>query len=90
MNGREDWAKFASEYGLTWEEGPPASWDQYGREYLTLIWSLGDTRNLERVLRGDKHVIVRMFPHSATNAELQSLVRMRFTSYTQKPVEAVK
>lgn len=86
MNGREEWAKFAADNGLTWEEGPPRGHDQHGREYYTLIY--GDfefEQQLKKVLSGERYVIVRMFPHSADPAGKSSATRMRFSSYPQKP-----
>jgi|HubBroStandDraft_3_1064219.scaffolds.fasta_scaffold181527_1 hypothetical protein len=85
MNGREGWAKFAEENGLTWEEGPPKPRDQHGNEYLTVIWDKEDFgEQVLRILRKDKHVIVRVFPHDA-EFNKGHLVRMRFTSYPSKP-----
>lgn len=84
MNGKEDWAKFAEENGITWEEGPCHSRDQYGNEYETFIWALGQNDRLLDYLRrtNTKHVIVRMFPHKA---EKEGLVRMRFSGLPEKP-----
>lgn len=85
MNGREEWAKFAQENGLTWEEGPPKHKDQHGTEYLTVIWDRADFgKQVLKILNQDKHVIVRMFPHDA-EFDKKRLIRMRFTSYPSKP-----
>lgn len=83
MIGCEGWAKFAEENGLTWEIGPPKYQDQYGKEYLTLIWDPRDfSKQVLKVLNGNKYVIVRIFPHPA---EREGLTRMRFSSYPSKP-----
>jgi len=86
MNGKQAWASFAKAQGIQWEEGPIGPRDQHGQEYYTLI---GDEPHFENTLKrmGCAYVIVRMFPHPATDRKLGNLIRMRFSSYAQKPAE---
>lgn len=86
MIGREEWAKFATENGIEWEEGPPTPRDQHGQEYCTLI--AGDfefAEQVKKVLGRDRYVIVRMFPHCADLQGKAGATRMRLSFYAEKP-----
>jgi len=80
VNGRDEWAKFAAEHSITWEEGPARPRDQHGNEYDTFIWAEGDNARLMRYLKHIKYVVVRMFPQTE-----KGLVRMRLGAYLEKP-----
>lgn len=87
IDGKQWWTDFAKKHGIEWEEGPPRPRDQHGTEYDT--WRLRgwyEEARLARILQGVKYVVIRMYPHRVTHGR-DSLIRMRFSIYANKPAQ---